>query len=355
MGHAPDPCNVEPLVRPVSPQCAKMLAALQIPDVDSAIVPATGERAAIGTHLEGLDCPLVRQARVHALSALDVPPAERAVAATADQYRASRAPGERIHDLAQFAQRVQEFSTVGSAAGTPDEELSTASTSATTGQARPIRAPSHAHDHAAMPLQPGKLRPIGGFPQDDAAIVAATGQSRPVRAPHYTTNCRWLPMTNPAAGACAHFPHLHLLLIAPNGQKPAIWTPLNAEEGSVGVVRVVQGLHHEICGCVPHLDGIVHPTASQQPPIGTPRDPIRHPTMAAQQPGWGRAITFPDGHQCIGACAGKPGASGAPGHVVESDRVALDDTRTLPALHIPHPQGAIFTPTEQAAAIWHES
>src|SRR2546423_5444667 len=162
-------------------------------------------------------------------------------------------------------------------------------------------------------------------------------------------------MTNPQAGACAHFPYLPLLLIAPNGQNPAIWTPLNAEEGSVGVVRVAQSLHLDTCGRVPHLDGIVQPTASQQPAIRTPRYPIRHPTMAAQQPERGPAITLPDGHQCIGACAGKPGASGAPGHVVESDRVALDDTRTLSALHIPYPQGAIFTPTEQAAAIWHES
>src|SRR2546423_4063150 len=157
-------------------------------------------------------------------------------------------------------------------------------------------------------------------------------------------------MTNPQAGACAHFPYLHLLLIAPNGQKPAIWTPLNAEEGSVGVVRVAQGLHLDICGRVPHLDGIIQPTASQQPPIGTPRYPISYPTMAAQQPGRGPAITLPDGHQCIGACTGKPGASGVPGHVVESDRVALDHTRTLAALHIPHPRSEEHTSELQSLA-----
>src|SRR5216683_7309726 len=115
-------------------------------------------------------------ARLHALPTLEIPPAEHTVTAPADQHRAGRTPSERIHDLAQFAQRVQELSTVR----TPDEELSTASTSATTGQARPIRAPGHAHDHATMPLQPGKLRAVGGLPQDDAAIVAATGQSPPV-------------------------------------------------------------------------------------------------------------------------------------------------------------------------------
>src|SRR5260370_25225658 len=200
-----------------------MLAALQLPDVDSAIVPATGQRAAIGTHLERLDCPLVRPAGVHALSSLDVPPAEHTVAATADQHRAGRTPGERIHDLAQFAQRVQELSTVGSAAGTPDEELSTASPSATAGQARPIRAPGHAHAHATMPLQAGLLRSVGGLPQDDAAIVAATGQSPPVWAPRPTTDRGWLPPAHPPAGACAHFPPLHPLPIAPAGPQPAIW------------------------------------------------------------------------------------------------------------------------------------
>src|SRR6266852_5360629 len=152
-----------------------MLTALQLPDVDRAIVPTTGERAAIGTHLERLDCSLVRMARLHALPALEIPPAEHTVTAPADQHRAGRTPRQRMHDLAQFAQRVQELSTVGSAAGIPDEEFSTASTSATTGQARPIRAPCHAHDHTTMPLQAGRLFAVGGLPQDNAAIVAATG------------------------------------------------------------------------------------------------------------------------------------------------------------------------------------
>src|SRR5258707_15421058 len=43
-----------------------------------------------------------------------------------------------------------------------------------------------------------------------------------------------------------------------------------------------------------------------------------------------------------------------PGHVVERDRVALHDTYPLPALHAPHPQGAIVTATEQAAAVRRE-
>src|SRR2546421_3320417 len=141
-------------------------------------------------------------ARLHAPPALDIPPAEHTVAATTDQHRAGRTPGERIHDLAQFAQRVQEFS----AAGTPDEELSTASTSATTGQARPIRAPGQAHDHATMPLQAGLLRAGGGLPQDDAAIVAATCQARSVWTPRHPMDRGWLPTANPPAGGPAPFP-----------------------------------------------------------------------------------------------------------------------------------------------------
>src|SRR6266849_8623064 len=146
-------------------------------------------------------------ARLHALPALEIPPAEHTVTAPADQHRAGRTPRQRMHDLAQFAQRMQELSTVR----TPDEELSTTSTSATTGQARPIRAPGHAHDHATMPLQAGLLGTGGGLPQDDAAIVAATGQLLPVRAPRHPADRGWLPMAHPQAGARAHVPHLYLL------------------------------------------------------------------------------------------------------------------------------------------------
>src|SRR5205085_9627920 len=148
-------------------------------------------------------------------------------------------------------------------------------------------------------LQEGLLRAASGLPQDDAAIVAATGQVRSVRTPCHPTDRRWLSITNPPANARGHFPHLHLLLIASTGQKPAIWTPLYAEEGSVGVVGVAQGLHTGFCGHIPHLDGIVQPATGQQLPIRTPCDPICYPTMAAQQPGRSPAITLPDGHQCI--------------------------------------------------------
>src|SRR5579864_4482859 len=187
-----------------------------------------------------------------------------------------------------------------------------------------------------MPLQAGLLGTGGGLPQDDAAIVAATGQLLPVRAPRHPADRGWLPMAHPQAGARAHVPHLYLLLIAASSQQLSIWTPFDAEEGGVEVVRVAQGLHQSTCGRVPHLDGIVQPAAGQQP-IRTPCDSIGYPTMATQQPGRSPAITRPNGHEGIGACTGKPGTIGAPGHIVERECVALDDTRTLSALHIPHP------------------
>src|SRR5260370_20898329 len=188
-------------------------------------------------------------ARLPALPTLEIPPAEHTVTAPADQHRAGRNPRQRIHDLAQFAQGVQELSTVR----TPDEELSPASTSATTSQVRPIRAPCHAHDHATMPLQAGLLFAVGGLPQDNAAIVAATGQARSIWTPRHPTDRGWLPTAHPPAGARAHLPHPHLLLIAPPPPKPAIWTPPHAQEKSVEVVWGAPRPHTRLFGrLAPH-------------------------------------------------------------------------------------------------------
>src|SRR5258708_35845081 len=134
-------------------------------------------------------------ARLHALPTLEIPPAEHTVTAPADQHRAGRTPRQRIHDLAQFAQRVQELSTVR----IPDEELSTASTSATTSQVRPIRAPCHAHDHATMPLQAARPFPARGLPHGKAAIVAPTGQAPSIWPPRHPKNTGWLPPDPPPA------------------------------------------------------------------------------------------------------------------------------------------------------------
>src|SRR6266849_1667738 len=127
------------------------------------------------------------------------------------------------------------------------------------------------------------------------------------------------------------------LLIARTGQKLSIRTPRHAIEAGVDVVGVPQELHSGSRGRVLHPDGIVLSATGQKPPIGTPRHPMHDPAMAAQQPGWRRALHIPESHQCIRARTGEPGASGTPGHVVERDRVALHDVYTLPTLHVPQP------------------
>src|SRR6266567_3426756 len=84
-GEPPDARDSEALVGAIPPQGAQVLTTREVPDGDSAIVPTTGKRAAIGTHLERLNCPLVRPVRLHALPVLDVPPAEYTITAATDQ------------------------------------------------------------------------------------------------------------------------------------------------------------------------------------------------------------------------------------------------------------------------------
>src|SRR5260221_4104016 len=202
-GQSSDPSDIQALVGPVASQRAEMLATLQVPERDGPIIPATGQRAPIGTHLERLDRPLMRLSHSHALSLLQVPPPQHAIAAATQQHHAGRAPGQRVHDCARLAQGVQALPTLP----IPDEELLTITASATTGQPRPIGTPGHAHDHATMPLQRSSKPPVGSLPQEDATIIAATGQARPVRTPLDTAYPGWLPTPDPPAGASGQLPH----------------------------------------------------------------------------------------------------------------------------------------------------
>src|SRR6266699_1594742 len=79
LGHSPDTRDIESLVGPVSPQCSQMLGALQIPHLDSAIIPATGQHLPIGAHSERLDRALMPLMHRQALPALHVPPAHRPI------------------------------------------------------------------------------------------------------------------------------------------------------------------------------------------------------------------------------------------------------------------------------------
>src|SRR2546421_7800809 len=72
-----------------------MLATLQVPDGDGAVLPATGQPAPIGTQLERLHGPLMRLLHPHAFSALHVPPAQSPVTASTEHRLPARTPGHR--------------------------------------------------------------------------------------------------------------------------------------------------------------------------------------------------------------------------------------------------------------------
>src|SRR5712692_12013716 len=84
LGQAPDARDIESLVGSVPPQRLEMLATLEIPERDSPVIPAAGQNAAIGTHLERLHGPLMRLLHPHALPILDLPPAQHAITASTD-------------------------------------------------------------------------------------------------------------------------------------------------------------------------------------------------------------------------------------------------------------------------------
>ena len=160
-----------------------MFAALQIPYLDSTVIPATGEPLAIRAQLERLDRPLMGLAHPHTLPVLQVPPAQHAIAAATQQLRSARTPGQRLHDRVWLAQGVQALP----AARLPDKKLSPATAPTPTGQPRAIRTPRHARRPAPMLWQFREQRASGGLPQAHTAIISAAGQARPVRAPCYLT------------------------------------------------------------------------------------------------------------------------------------------------------------------------
>src|SRR6266852_32395 len=161
-------------------------------------------------------------------------------------------------------------------------------------------------------------------------------------------------MTDPAAGSRRCIPYLHSTQIAPAGQQTAIWTPVHALEDGVGSVRIPKQLQTSTRGRIPQPDGIVPPTAGQQLPVRTPRDPMHGPTMSTQHFGRHPASSpdrVPHGHQRICSPTDQLRATRTPVDVIEGDRIALDDAHALSAFHVPHPYGAIFTATQQTAAI----
>src|SRR5258708_3017839 len=213
LGHSSDPRDIESFVRPVTPQRPYIPALLQTPQSNRIVVPATGQRLPVGTHLERLDPSLMLLPKRQALPMLHVPPAHGPIAAATDQHRSGWTPDQRVHDRVRLAQGLQALPTLR----IPDDELPAAFASATTGQSRAIGAPGYAHDCATMPLELLEQRAVGGLPQAHAAIIAATGQPGAIRTPRHTTNPGWLRPAHPPAGAGGHLPHMHPLLIARTG------------------------------------------------------------------------------------------------------------------------------------------
>src|SRR6266436_909578 len=221
LGQALHPADIEALVGPVAPQRPQVLAALEIPDVDGPVIAATGQSAAIGTHSERLDRPLMPLPKRQALPALHVPPAYAPIAAATEQHRSSRTPGQRAHNRARLAPGLEALPT----GHLPDEDLPAASSAPpTAGQPRAIGTPGHAHDHATLPPEALQQPAVRSLPQAHDAILAATGQLGAIRTPGHTTDPGWLHTAHPPTNAGGHLPHLHPLLIAPTGQKCSIRT-----------------------------------------------------------------------------------------------------------------------------------
>ena len=59
--------------------------------------------------------------------------------------------------------------------------------------------------------------------------------------------------------------------------------------------------------------------------------------MALKQSGWCQVLHVPDGHKAIRATTGELCPISVPGHVIERDRVALDDLLTLSTFRVPQP------------------
>src|SRR5437764_14635178 len=126
-----------------------MLATMQVPEHDGPVIPATGQPAAIGTHVERLHGPLMRLLHPHTLSAVDLPPAQPAITASTDQHLPTRTPDHRKGHSGMPRQGSHPLPAVG----IPHEQLPAVSAAAARGQPPAIGAPGHAPDSTLMSLE----------------------------------------------------------------------------------------------------------------------------------------------------------------------------------------------------------
>src|SRR5260370_34795924 len=183
-GEPPDARDIEALVGAIPPQGAQVFAALHIPDLDGPVIAATDQHAAIGTHLQSLHRALMGLMHPHALSLAQVPPADKAIAATTDEPRASRAPGQRIDHLARLVPAGEARRRLR----IPDEEFPIAPASTATAQPRPIGAPCNAHNGPLMSCQPLEQPATLDVPHLEVTISGPTDQPCPIGAPCQPTH-----------------------------------------------------------------------------------------------------------------------------------------------------------------------
>src|SRR6266699_1964008 len=86
LGHSLNPRDIESLVGPVAPQHPQLVAALEIPYLDSTIIAATGQSPAPRAQSERLDHTLMPLKHLPAPPHVLVPPGHGPIAAAADQY-----------------------------------------------------------------------------------------------------------------------------------------------------------------------------------------------------------------------------------------------------------------------------
>ena len=134
LGQASDPCDIQTLIWPIASQRAERLATVQVPEHDGSIIPATGQPTPIGTHLQRPDRPLMGLAHLRTLLSGELPPAQQAVAAAADQQLPTGTPGYRRDNTLVPGKGLQALPAVS----IPHKQLPAFSAAATRGQPRPI-------------------------------------------------------------------------------------------------------------------------------------------------------------------------------------------------------------------------
>src|SRR5436853_6159138 len=92
LGHSLNPRDIKSLVGPVAPQHPQLVAALEIPYLDSTIIAATGQPPPIRTHSDPLDPTLMPLSHPPTLTALHLPPAHPPITAATGQLDAIRTP-----------------------------------------------------------------------------------------------------------------------------------------------------------------------------------------------------------------------------------------------------------------------